>query len=777
MASFYPINAPLVNYFFYNSTLTAGGPNLPLAGGFIFFRDNDDHDLDKNTYSDVSDPNNPVVNPNPIELNAVGAMPLFYAEEGSYYIIITGPDADPDNPIWTFENVNFAGEPGSASSNVINYIANGQFLLHNDLPAEGNYEAGEIRADITPIAYGNWTFERSPGSISKDFVTFERYDDWISNPTGNPRFNCRVRCTTFDTSDTVKDIRYKFPDVNSFATNIQQYTFAVSAINNAVGNAPVDLYLIKNFGTDGSSQTQTLLTTFIVTGAQTDFYYAFEFGDNQDKVIGALNDDYVQLALRFRRNAIFDVSLTDGQLQSGNVAEPPYPPTTQEQVVSAAIGGGFPIPNPDGSDLYLLPRLTKNGWAYDDTEIGNSVTDFALIDFDPTTGLHADSNLMLAAGYKYITANTSPLGIPFRRLFNKFFDDTTGVNVPIYGTGADYLTCGFSGSGNQLITSNNTLGAVTDAADGTTATGFTLGVVHLGDNGYFCKSYLTAANSFYIQNNNAGVVTAIGAGTSGFTVATVQTGTSLLPNISSVVTTAATGLAGDYFSFYTYNGGAVQKYCWFTVDGVGADPAPGGTGVLVALLGTDTDAIVAQKIRTSLNGFEVTSIQTVAASAITAGAYFTINATGGAYVPWYRKDGVGTEPVVSGTKIPIDIVTADTNTQVATKTQIAMNSYSFAIPDARGQFLRAANSGATVDPGVRWSLVPGVIGNETLGTFELSDNLEHFHVYLLPGEQVPGPPNQFGNDWRLEDDPTNTSVSGTSESRPINMNLTLAIRY
>jgi hypothetical protein len=780
MSNFFPANVPLVNYFFYNSTLTASGPNLPLAGGFVFFRDNNDHDIDKNTYSDVSDPNAPVVNPNPLPLNAVGAWPLFYAEAGVYYIVITGPDADFDNPIWTLENVNFAGEPGSSSTNVINYISNGQFLLHNDLPAEGVYAAGEIREPITPIAYGGWTFDRTIGSTSTDLVTFERYDEWISNPTGNPRFNCRVKCTDFDTSDTVKDVRIKFPDVNSFSSNIQQYTFAFSAINNVMGNFPVDLYLIKNFGTGGSDQTQTLLTNFTITGAQTDFYYAFIFGDNEDQAIGAANDDYVQLALRMSRNTTFDISLTDGQLQSGNLIEPAYPESTQQQDVSSALGGGFPIPNPDGSDLYLLPRLTKTGWVYDDTEIGDVDFKSQFIEYDLITGLHATSNLMLPAGYKYITADYSPLGIPFRRLFNEYFDDTTGVNVPAYGTGSDYLTCGFSGSGNQLIFSNNSAGTVTAAAQGSLSTTFTIGIVHQGDTGYFCRSYLTSANTFYIENTNAGAVTAIDAGTSGFTVATIQIGTSILPNISSVQTVAASAMTGgDYFGFYTYSGAPQQRYLWVTIDGVGADPAPGGTGTLVALLGTDTDALVAQKIRTGLNGWEVTSVLTAAASVIPPGAFFTINSTGAAYVPWYRKDGAGVEPVAAGTKIPIDIAGADTDTQVATKTQIAMNSYSFANPDPRGCFLRVANSGATVDPGVRWSMVPGIIGTDKIGTFELSANIQHDHlsptgnnfILDLPGFGVVG--GSGASDSGLNA----VQPSGISESRGINMNFNLGIRY
>lgn len=774
MPSFFPANVPLVNYFFYNSTLTAQGPNLPLAGGFVYFREDSDHTVPKPTYSDVTNPDDPVVNPNPLPLNDVGAWPLFYAEDGLYYIVITGPDADFDNPVWTLEHVNFSGSAGSTSENVINYIPNGQFSLHNDLPATDTLAVGEIRAPITNIAYGGWTFERPADSTATDIVTFQRYDEYVANPTGNPRYAVRVQCTEADSGDAFKDVRVKFPNVNRFASTTQDYTFSLSGMDNLAGSFPVDLYLIKNFGTDGDPETETLLTTFNLTPSESDFFFVFIFGSNEGAVIGPSNDDYIQLAIRLRTNETSDILLTDFDLQSGNLSAPVYPETTQRQDVSASLGGAFPIPDPLGFDLYLTSRLTSTGWTYDRSEIGNAELETQTSVYDGTTGLHPTTNKMLGMGAKYITSGYSPLGVPFKRLFDNYFDST--ANVPRYGTGSDYLTCAFSGTGNQLIISNNSAGSVNDAANGTPSPTFTIATIHQGDTGYFCKSYLTATDTLWIQNNNAGAVTQIGNGTSGFNIQTIQTGSSVLPQISAlnINVSTATGLASEYFTFHTYNSGDQSYYCWFKVDLVGTDPTPGGTGIEVNLLSTDTATIIAQKIQTALNGWEVTTILTVAASAIPAGSYFTISATGGNYFVWYKKNGAGTKPSPGGTGIEVDISSTDTDTQIATKTQIAMNSYSFASPDVRGQFPRFSNSGATIDQGVRWSLVPGIIGNDTLGTFELSANLEHSHSIFSPISNA----GNGGTDVAvIQPVMVNTGPSGGTESRPINANFTLAIRY
>jgi hypothetical protein len=67
--------------------------------------------------------------------------------------------------------------------------------------------------------------------------------------------------------------------------------------------------------------------------------------------------------------------------------------------------------------------------------------------------------------------------------------------------------------------------------------------------------------------------------------------------ITTVATTSATGLGGKHF---TFNDGTTAFYVWFTVDGVGTNPAPGGTGILCAVLGTDTNAQVATKVQASI---------------------------------------------------------------------------------------------------------------------------------------------------------------------------------
>jgi hypothetical protein len=126
----------------------------------------------------------------------------------------------------------------------------------------------------------------------------------------------------------------------------------------------------------------------------------------------------------------------------------------------------------------------------------------------------------------------------------------------------------------------------------------------------------------------------------------------------------------------------------------------------------------------------------------------------------------------------VDILTADTNTQVATKIQTAINQKYFAVPDYRGYLLRGFDNSAGNDPdsATRWSLVPGVIG-DMVGTFQSSQNLQHIHPVKFY-ENAGDPSNYIaGKDL---DDPVNEQDSfpeGGAESRPINQYVNYAIKY
>jgi hypothetical protein len=711
-----------------------------------------------------------------------------------------------------------------------NYIPNGQFLLHNDIPATNSNDntVGQISQPITVIAPGGWTFEMPSGATDVNIVTFERLDSLnFSVPLDQPRYQFKLEVEELGISPGYKYLAVKFNGVNKFASTTQQYTFVFwgQSIGTNVNN--INFLLYKNYGSvDGSTpDTITKAAVNFSTVGET-FAIPFTFGTNVGKTLGSNNDDYVQLILSFPTEELFQLYVTDVGLFEGAITTPTFAPTTNRQFTYRAIyqdmnltganftGTSAPLPSPyvmlpgsfasDGSTLYLPKIDTLAGTAYDTNVIGNIETQssYNVADWDTATGLHISTNLInpaLAYDKQFETAGYSALGIPFSRLQAKYW--ISSLNMPRYGTGASYFQSTIPAADNNLLLCDNAAGTVSVSTAGTTT--FTVTEVHTpATTTYFTKSYIfpTELNSynlaeFALENLNVGTVTAsIAVGTSGFGVGVYQNGNGFLPQINVCIPTAAAPLAdpgnpGKYFTFYSINNSAanVLWYVWYKVDaGTETDPAPGGTGILVRLLGADTAAIVSQKTQQALNTWQESNIATVAAASITGGQYWTASSAvsgGGStnYRIWYEVNGAGTEPSGSEVKIKVTLTGSETAAQVATATQIAINMKYFSVPDYRGLFFRSWANGSTVDRDrlSRFSLVPGVV-QDVIGTLQESENESHIHalsdsspLWVNDGTgAATGGPGSDLNDVSVTIEP-----SGGYEARPVNISVLPVIRY
>jgi hypothetical protein len=776
----YVAAGPLVNYFFYKALLenSPPGPNIPLDFGKIYFYADEDHSVILNSYSDVSDPNNPVVNPWPLRLGGQGDCGVIYLEDRLYFIEIYSKN---DVLQWTINHFPPGGASGGSENDALNYIPNGQFLLHNDLPATDDFDAGEIRQAITPIAPGGWTFERPESSTATDMVTFERYDEYTSSPASSPRYSVRLHCTDPDSEDGYKRFRVTFPNVNRFASATQRYTMGFTGKDNLDTASTIEFYVTKNFGTGGSDEVSTLIETFSLTSNYQAFSISFIFGTNDGKVIGTNNDDFVALDFRLRTDEEIDVNLVDFLQESGNIINPVYPETPQRFDVKEALGGGFPVPAYDGSDFLLSPILTAEGWVYDDSVVGSIMTQ---------TTPEVPLGWVEGDGAQYETAGYFPGGVPCSRLQKKYmrrnFPNPLDDDIlPRYGTGADFVTAIFDnftappqGGTDTLIINNNKTGSVTDFSDGTPPTGFTFHNISSGAVNTNSKGFYTGTNSFYIWGNVAGTPTiSADAGTSGFTATQLRSFSSTKPLAFFSNILGAAGLAGKYIRF---GNTTTTFYIWFKVDGSGVDPTPGGTGIEVDLLSGWDALTVARILTAAVSGFKLTSITTVAATSVPAGSYFNLNASTEEYYVWFEKDGSGTDPAPAGKKpIKVFIEGGNNAAQVSAWTLLAINSKYFAVPDVRGLILRGWDNGANIDlfsDGRISNSNPLTVG-DVPGSFEFDDNLAHSHTFLQTDFNDIGVATDATAVSQCHQSTQNTSASGEEESRPLNMSVNYLVKY
>lgn len=801
------LNLNYIPAFYFQEQIIDKDTAFPLAAGVVTFYKDRARTEKKPVYQISGTPPNYTytVLPNPMILSSNGTfqdgsgndiVTYFYPydELGAvelYYVTVESAGAIQQ---FTREGQPNAGEEADVEGIVIkNYIPNGQFITHNDIVATPTRTAGEVTAQDTSFAQGGWSLSKSE-IISTDFITFDETFSWTDNPDGSPKYALRIANTTPNPAASWKNIILNFDDVNKFASDSKYYTLLFTAKSNSGSPVNIAYGLQKYYGVGGDAATSEEYGIAQLTSDYQVFSASFIVGDNAGKIIGegSLSQFYWSLPL----DATFDISLTNFVLAPGQIATTNYPVQTSSDCLARSVAGFMPIPNPDGSDLYLPLKLTQAGMIFDDSEIGR-----VELTANPSASI-TDSNLLPCDGEPYRTTDYSDLGIPYRRLFNKaIWDDS--VKVPRYGTHPDFITSFWED--DQLVVCTNKAGAQTATADGAIPTGFTFETVHTGTSGYGITAYTRTSDSFFIVTDNVGNDNGgntFFASYGDFLTIPMPTGCSgrIMRDATYVNTlieyrTMADGstiLPSEYGEFITRPGvffdSANNVYFWYTIDGVGTDPTPGpATGIPLRIRSTDSAIMTNEKTRMSLNGWHVSSIKTLAGSSITAGAYFTFNSDLEDFYVWYTVDGAGTDPeVASRTGIRVDVLSSYTDSQVAEYTHIAINSYSFRVPDLEGEFLRILGSEPDDPEGnTRHSLVPGIFG-VAAGTQQFDRLKSHSHAIgdSLGGSTndtvqatTNGDPRYHQNAFLRENSVVFSDTTSGLETRPKNSALRAFIRY
>ncbi len=716
----------------------------PLAGGVVTFYSDSNrtifglkpvYTLNQNgAYSNASY----VELPNPLILSSIGTfvddngndiIPYMFPYEGTpsdsngivdlYYITVESSAGVLQFTRSAWPNTTSGLVPGV--NEIVNYIPNGQFLLHNNFPVTTNITtAVPASADVTEIAQGGWSFQVPHGTSSVNTVTFIRQNSASNNPdeSANPRYVVNIQCTSASNTDTFKDLCIKFPDVNKFTSSSSEanYTFSFQGLNSSL-DMNVQIRLLKYFGTGGSPEASSDMPfgTGELTIKNVDSIYQIAgiFGDNSGLNLGTNDDDYLQIAIRFP-NTTFNVELTDFLLTDGEVVIEGFPQTPNAKMIDESVAGWLPTPDPDGFDLYLPMVLTPTGATFSDADIGKI---YAAMYLTLPIG-ELDCN-----GTQYLTEGYSTDGIPYARLQAKWFDNTNLINY--FGNGANYMAATFTNltpGSSTFILNMTSLGAATFADFNTTFTfvsicsGRTTG----------CVGYIDGAVT--VIDNTIGTRTAPTAGTSGFTV-TVLRNTSNSYHMF-VVDNTPTVTAGTYFTFTTGSG---LFYMWFKVDGSGSDPAPGGTGIQVNMLSTYTEKEVARCIKDAITGTQASQVTPLAGSSVVQNSYFIATTfAASAFYVWYNVNNAGTDPlplIAAANKIEVDILSTDTAAIVTTKTISAINMKYFATPDLRAQFLRGWDAGAGIDLDVGLRITQNnYFLNNLLGSFETDQFFTHLHA-------------------------------------------------
>lgn len=782
---------------------------FPLSGGKIYFWQDNNRSIPKPIFQLTGSPPNYsyAALPNPCILNSSGLLvdgsgniivPYYYPLDANgnaqlYFIQIFSDLGVPQQTIEAWPNVFLEGDAQSDST--LNLIPNGQFLLHNNIPANvlTSIPAGQVTTPVTVVAQGGWTFERPVTSTATDNVSFFKFPAYTANPSSSPRYAFQLTTNGASPSDSFKDLRIKFNDVNKFASTTQSYVVFFSGLSASGGTIPVSLNVIKNYGTGGSAEEVVNITSFNITSVQSDFSYAFIFGSNVGKIIGPNNDDFVQIALSFPVNTSYTGRITDVVMFIGDVNVTTFPTITNSDFIDRSLVP--PVADYNGFNLALPLIFTKSGLSYDTSQIGKIYQ---------TSLYYPEFGELLCDGATYRTDAYSPDGIPYKRLRDKLIQlpsDALVHNMPVFGTGRDYVAATHVNDDGTFYISTQKPGLQPLTADGAAPTGFTFTSVAPGkasSSTLNIDSYcLGNGNSYYVFCNAAGAVPFDNFSTTGTQTINAYPNTYQGEIVGSAQTqqlikiiSNAVPPAGSYININTPSA-TIRP--WFTLDGAGSSPGGGGILVQINMLSTMGLQDTAYAISQALSGYQVATVKTVPGVSIPPNSYFTFYASGQLYYVWYSLNGLGTDPAVSGgIGIPVTYLTAHAAITIMKNTYAAINGVCFAVPDLRGWTIKGWDMGAGIDKNIlnRYEYAQTRFTSDLyplrgyIGSYQNNSLLSHSHQPILGSLVSGGSPNRFTTNTYLNSNEPVTTFStdyidntGNAQNDVKNVYLNYVIKY
>lgn len=777
---------------------------LPLANGQIFFYSDINRTDPKNVYTIAgSEANyNYIPLPNPITLSAAGTVvddqgnPVviywfpynlqFPNEQELYYVVLKDQYGAIQQTVQAWPNP-LTGGGSATSDDAINYIPNGQFLAHTNIPNN------TLVAGTNVVAQGGFSMEMNDPLFSTNTFEFEQIAGSPSGISNAPRYQATLTAAA-NLADTQKTFRVKWPDVNKFSSEpTNTYVFGFWAQASVSTN--VTIGVTKFFGTGGSTVSPLPVEPLTITTEGQFYQVVLDFGSNDGTFVGALNDDYVAVDINFPVSIGFVCSFTDFAMLKGTGPIENFPLQTNADMLTRGVAGWMPTPNPDGSDLFCPLVLTREGMTFDHSGIGKIYADSGTV--LATSNPLATTNDMPMDGTSYISGNYSAIGIPYKRLSDALHAKSNISSYPLWGTGPNYATAWRNyADNNQFYIITNSAGTpIATAADGATATGFGFNnvVTYAGtQTGRVSTNLLgswNGATTFQAVALTLGT-TITGATTTGlpgfsFLVQSQLTGLYAQQNIDALIgvaTAASTFVltAGVCAHLdFTYSPiGTVRLY--YRVDGLGTTPAFSANDIILDVQGATTAIQIAELTAAALSGFQISRIAVTGVP--TAGEYFTFQANPAAlrnFTVIYSATNTATNPVPGSELIVVNLTGLVTQADVVTATYDAINRYQYYIPNFAGMFARGYDPTAIWDSDVNTRIGFGILGGPYYGTYEYGQFESHIHGNSVPtyfgaaGGNIGGQaPVTFGGNYAF-----NSQSTGGTETRPVNFDVNWVIKY
>jgi hypothetical protein len=331
-----------------------------LTGGQIFF-----YASDGVTLKDVFDsPTKEQTLPNPFTFDSIASFPPIYYDIDDNYVIEVREAPDPCCPAipgaivyGPFDYFPPGAASGSTEGEVLNFVPNGQFLFPINFN-KADEDAGELDGDVVEIA-ASWEFVarnlETPNSL-RVFVENIHNQDL----SGNPYNHVRVSNLDVDPKATNIELLTTLGYVNVLQGQPVTFSMLAQALT---GNAPVVTLILERDFNDESNE-EIIIGTFNIPSNLEDVILNFTMPDNFSGNLDVY-DARTYLKLRFPNNEIYNITITNVQLEKGTINTPVYIENPLN-VSRAHIIGDMTIlpseefPEIEGYDEYTQEIYSKN---------------------------------------------------------------------------------------------------------------------------------------------------------------------------------------------------------------------------------------------------------------------------------------------------------------------------------------------------------------------------------------------------------------------------------
>jgi len=693
------------NNLVFSADILPTGVNVPLAGGFLFFYADEDHTLQLPTYSDVSEPNDPVVNTNPIQLGASGECPLFYLQDRFYYVVITDYTGDQSDPVHTVQHYNPAQQTIASAFNN-NFVANPQFNFPIRFWKDSDDE-GEVNAPSTFVAWG-CEFLEDEDTDTENIITFNSVSGLEIE--GHPINELVLDSDDVSSSETIKDFRWTIGAVDINAES--SLTFSAQMMSKTSNNIDAILLLERYYGTDGSPTELTPLTTFNVTPTRKKFIYSFIVPTIVGKVIGEGN--YLAIRLQPGLKEVCTFSMTNIMVLPGNVANPVFVDEPQGFTKSQILGvstdidsAGLPFnyspyyytdgdifPLPDTGTIVLEPNTTHQAFREKCDGSSRKVSDYSPNDipykrlYDVIGNTFGSSGELIASANQDIVTVSSVIGARQKSAWSAGTTTFTITNTVVG------LKCGIQLTDNNNMTVSGTF--FDKFAPSQTPPPFSAYPGFFTTGAAAVMNYWGTVGNAINPNNILIVTTDPGSPTVNSTFTMTFTATNPADYKTRDVDVSGSRTVSSFLELATFANNSrtttpgnfsVNQMILFSLDGVYTG-IPGIFGVqsisfansfIVPFKSSDS---ILKNIRTFVNTISNPFVFTIKLNtAPDASQYFLYSSGITDFYVYFKKDGIGTDPAIPArTGVLVDTFSGQTLEQIAVLIAQAINDLEFSLP-------------------------------------------------------------------------------------------------